>query len=554
MTEQSNILIVEDRTDWQDIVSSTVSAQGFVAQAVASYDSALMALDKQRFDLAVIDPVLDTDRRINRDGLTIIQKISELQPGTPMIIITGSLTADIQTSLQKLCPTAPIFLKESWNPAEFMDSIHQLVGKKWPNLAPKNEPTPDVLSTPTQPIHPLPLNNTNYPRILLVENNKSWQTIVGDILNQAKCFWRAAYTAQEALQELEKESFHLAILDLKLQPNNLPLRSNEGWLLLDHLTEHYPKTKVIVLSGKATAGDVAHLLTQYAAIRFFEKQNFKPEALFEAIAMVTKVPDLTIRTLGQFRITRNNKVFGVWEPPEIETLLKLLLARRARSDEAIAADELISRLWPDADEEEGRRKLLPAINRARYMLEPDIEARDSNFILRSANGYYFNLNEQVNWDLMTFREYLSHGKAFFEQKQWQEAMIELEKGQALYRGDFMDEDRHLDWANDMRRQLVHDYCELLTHLADTYAAKGQYNQAIEVCETILRKDPLLEGIYRRLMRFYYCQGQKGQALKAYRNCIKLFEELFGEGPTTTTIELNNAIQKNATIECLETEA
>lgn len=554
MTEQSNILIVEDRTDWQDIVSSTVSAQGFVAKAVASYDSALMALDKQRFDLAVIDPVLDTDRRINRDGLTIIQKISELQPGTPMIIITGSLTPDIQTSLQKLCPTAPVFLKESWNPAEFMDSIHQLVSQKWPHLAPKNEPPPELLPPSSKSIQPLLTNHTNYPRILLVENNKSWQMIVGEILNQAKSFWRAAYTAQEALQEVEKESFHLAILDLKLQPNNLPLRSNEGWLLLDHLTEHYPKTKIIVLSGKATAGDVAHLLTQYSSIRFFEKQNFKPEALFEAIAMATKVPDLTIRTLGQFRIIRNNKVFGVWEPPEVETLLKLFLARRARSDEAVAADELISRLWPDSEEEEGRHKLLPTINRARYILEPDIEARDSNFILRSANGYYFNLNEQVNWDLMTFREHLFRGQSLVQQKQWQQAMIELEKGQALYRGDFMDEDRHLDWANDMRRQLVHDYCELLTYLADTYAAKGQYSQAIEVCETILRKDPLLESIYRRLMRFYYCQGQTGQALKAYRNCIKLFEELFGESPTTATIELNNAIQKKATIECLETES
>ena len=31
------------------------------------------------------------------------------------------------------------------------------------------------------------------------------------------------------------------------------------------------------------------------------------------------------------------------------------------------------------------------------------------------------------------------------------------------------------------------------------------------------------------MRYHYLTGDKGQALKVYRNCAKLFDELFGEG-------------------------
>jgi two-component SAPR family response regulator len=195
-----------------------------------------------------------------------------------------------------------------------------------------------------------------------------------------------AATAQEALHEMEQESFHLIILDLKLQQYMLPLRSNEGWLLLDHLIELYPKTKFVVLSGRAGAGDVADLLTQYPVITFIEKQRFDPQMLRDALTQAVQAPELRIQTFGQFRLWRDGQAIEVWERPQAETVLKLLLIRRARGGRAVAADELITRLWPDSDEEGGRKKLLPLISNARHTLEPDIEPRDSHFILRSANG------------------------------------------------------------------------------------------------------------------------------------------------------------------------
>lgn len=551
MSQQSNILIVEDRADWQDIVSSTISAEGYSPRSVDSYDSAIHALSERSFDLAVIDPVLDTDRRINRDGLTVIQKISEMQPGTPLVIITGSLTPDIQTSLNNLCPKAPVFLKESWNPADFLDKINLLVSEKWPDMSSpqsaqvveQGEPT--VKKRPTPPAN----GNAGYPRILLVENNETWQTIVAEVLDEKGCYWRTAYNGHQALEMLDSQSFNVAILDLKLKNSNLPLRSHEGWLLLDHLSEHHPKVKVIVLSGRASATDVAHLLTQYSSVRFIEKQNFTLEALRETLNEVTKLPELNIRTLGQFRISRNGTPVGVIDPHEVETVIKFLLARRARSNQPVAADELITRLWPDLDEEESRKRLLPAINAVRLILEPDVEPRDSNFILRSDNGYHFDLSQQVNWDLMRFRQHAEQAQLFIDAKNWDAALVELEQGQRLYSGDFLAGDSHIDWVNEMRREIMNEYCELMTNLADVYGAIGKYHEAINVCERILVKDPLLEGVYRRLMRYNYCLGQKQQALKAYRDCLKLFEELFGEGPASLTKEIHQKIINDEQIDC-----
>lgn len=553
MTNLVNILVVEDRADWQDIVCHTILAKGYTAYAASSYHEALRELEAQQFDLAVVDPVLDRHNRFNRDGLSFVQKISEVLPQTPVVIITGSLTHDLKRSFQSLCPAAPILLKEKWDPDAFGSLIDQLLGKQ-PSTVTIEMPQPNPGITPASPLMPPPPDRAiGHPRVLVVENREDWQFTLASLLEETGCFWRVAGNAQQALRELEQETFHLVILDLKLQAHELPLRSTEGWLLLDHLSETQPKTKAVVLSGRATPGDVADLMTHYPIINFIEKQGFQPQAIIEAIAQATQTPQLRIQTFGQFCLWRDGQAIEVWERPQAETILKLLLIRRARGGRTVAADELIDHLWPEADEDGGRKKLLPLISNARHTLEPEIEPRDSNFILRSSNGYFFDLNEGVSWDLLEFRNYLRQGRQLARQGQWEEVAAALEKGRALYRGDFMAEDRYTDWVIELRREITTDFCELLMQLADAYAALGRYTQAIEVCETALRKDPLLESVYRRLMRYHYCQGEKGQALKVYRDCLKVFEELFGESPTPATRQLHQAITSDQPVECLARE-
>jgi DNA-binding SARP family transcriptional activator/ActR/RegA family two-component response regulator len=553
MTQPVNILVVEDRADWQDIICQAIVEKGHVPHSASSYQEAVAALVAHQFDLAVVDPVLDASNRFNRDGLSVIQKIGELQPGLAIMVITGSLTHDLKASLQHLYPGAPVLFKERWDAAEFSYLVDQLMGvsenPEVVNRVALTEPGANVASAQVSQSTPA----LGHTRVLVVENREDWQKIVTDVLEEAGCSWRVARTAEEALLEMEQESFHLLVLDLKLQQYMLPLRSNEGWLLLDHLIQMQPKTKIVVLSGRASAGDVAELLTHYPIITYIEKQRFTPQALREALAQAVQTPELRIQTFGQFRLWCDDRAIEVWERPQAETVLKLLLARRARGGRAVAADELITRLWPDSDEEGGRKKLLPLISNARHTLEPGIEPRDSHFILRSSNGYFFDLGERVTWDLLSFREHLRQGRRLAREERWAEAAAELEKGRALYRGDFLAEDRYTDWVIDMRREIATDFCDLLTLLADVYALLGHYPQAIDAGETALRKDPLLEGVYRRLMRFHYCQGEKGQALRVYRDCLKLFEELFGESPTLATRELYQAIANDAPVECLPKE-
>jgi DNA-binding SARP family transcriptional activator len=148
---------------------------------------------------------------------------------------------------------------------------------------------------------------------------------------------------------------------------------------------------------------------------------------------------------------------------------------------------------------------------------------------------------------LQFRQLAQQGKYLVDAHQWAEALQTLEKAQALYKGDFLAEDKEAAWAFDLRRQLKKEYASLLTDLADVYAAHKRYADGIRVCTEALVNDPLIESVYRRLIRFYYWQGQKDAALKIYRDCVKLFEDLFGESPKPITRHLYEAILKDEPI-------
>lgn len=543
MTKQANILLIEDRADWQKLILRLLEKENLNVHLATSFNEAAAAMQAQTFDLAITDIVLDDLKpRFNRDGLGVINKIRELQENIPLIILTGFLAKDVRISLSELCPEALIFKKESFDRIAFVDALRQLIGHKPPPEAEQQRPKEISSEIPPLPTPPPLSQAVGRPCVLLVENRFSWQKIVVDLLEEVGCFWRVAGDAQEALQILDQLSFHLIILDLKLQEHTLPLRSSQGWLLLDHLVESGLKSKVVILSGRARSDEAVNLVTKYPIIiDFIEKQGYTDQKLKDAIARATKAPALRIQTLGQFCLWRDGQRLGVWERPQAETLVKLLLVRRAYGQHTVTADELITYLWPESDEESGRKKLLPLISSARRMLEPDIEPRHSNFIVRDTNGYTFDLNENATWDFSQFQQRLRRGQQLVREERWADAIVELERGRALYQGDFMEEDRFTDWIIEIRREIANEFRDLLIALADAYAALERYTEAINACEAALQKDPLLERVYRRLMRLHYRNNEKGQALRVYRDCQKLFEELFGEGPTPATSRLRDAI-------------
>ena len=387
-------------------------------------------------------------------------------------------------------------------------------------------------------------------RILIVEDQPEWQEFVAELLTEEGHVCRTADTYEAALATLNKEVFSVVFLDMMLSEFDLPVRGGTGWKLLDHLVEQRPQTKVVVLSGRATAGEAARLVRDYPIVAFIDKSEEDVAAqIADTVREATRAPSLRIQTFGQFNIWRDGRLIDPWERVQATTIIKVLLIRRAAGGRAVSPDELIEWLWPESDPGAGRKKLLPLLSNARHTLEPDIEPRDSNFILRSSAGYYFDLSGDVTWDVLQFQQHTSTGQSCQRAGEMDAASTAYEAARALYLGDFLAEDRFAPWAIPQRRALQNEYRDMLANLAESYAAMGRYSNAIDAGQAALEVDPLLESVYRQLMRYHFCAGDKGGALKVYRNCAKLFDELFGEGPTPQTKHLFETISQNAELNC-----
>lgn len=387
-------------------------------------------------------------------------------------------------------------------------------------------------------------------RVLIVEDEPEWQDIVGELLADEGHICGTAHSYESALAQLDEEFFNVVFLDMMLHEFDVPVRGGSGWRLLDYLVEQCPRTRVIVLSGRATAGEAARLVRDYPIAAFIDKGEEDVEAqIMDAVRQAMQAPALRIQTFGQFNVWRDGQLIDPWERVQAQTVVKLLLIRRAAGGRAVSPDELIEWLWPESDPESGRKRLLPLLSNARHTLEPDIEPRDSNFILRSSTGYYFDLDGDVSWDVRDFRRLVRESGVHRRAGKLGAAIAACEAARDLYVDDFLAEDRYAPWAIPQRQALQGEYRDSLTGLAQTYAALGRYADAIRAGEAALEVDPLLESVYRQLMRYHYCAGDKGQALKVYRNCEKLFDELFGEGLTPQTKHLLEAISNNAALDC-----
>jgi len=352
-------------------------------------------------------------------------------------------------------------------------------------------------------------------RVLIVEDEAEWQELISELLADEGHTCHTAHSYENALAQLDQESFNIVFLDMMLHEFDLPIRGGTGWRLLDRLVEQCPRTKIIVLSGRATAGDAARQALQAPALR--------------------------IQTFGQLKIWRDGRLIDLWEQEQAAPVVKLLLVRRVSGERAVSPDEIAEWLWPELEQESGRKKLLPLLNDARRILEPDVEPRDSSFILRSSTGYYFDLSSKVTWDVCDFRRLVREADAKRRAGELEDAVVAYEAANALYVDDFLAKDRYAPWAIPQRQALQTEYRDALAHLAETCAGLGRYADAISAGEAALEVDPLLESVYRQLMRYHYCAGDKAPALKVYRTCEKLFGELLGEELAPQTKHLFEAI-------------
>jgi CheY-like chemotaxis protein len=128
MTEY-DALIVDDLDCWQDTLSEALTDAGYRVCVAASYAEAMDALGRQRFHLAIIDPVLDDANRRNRDGLRVLRHILDRWPAICSVVVTSSDPNRIRHEVDEMASDIPLLWKDEWDDDRFLAVVRQLLGQ-----------------------------------------------------------------------------------------------------------------------------------------------------------------------------------------------------------------------------------------------------------------------------------------------------------------------------------------------------------------------------------------------------------------------------------------
>ena len=125
-------------------------------------------------------------------------------------------------------------------------------------------------------------------RALVVEDERSWQQILSEILTDAGMVVDVADTLETALTLVRIHPHRLAVVDLSLEGDDP--HNQEGLRILEALGKHDPGCMKLLLTGFATVELAVSVLTDYGAFTCLRKETFNRGQFREAISRAMLAP------------------------------------------------------------------------------------------------------------------------------------------------------------------------------------------------------------------------------------------------------------------------
>jgi DNA-binding SARP family transcriptional activator len=242
---------------------------------------------------------------------------------------------------------------------------------------------------------------------------------------------------------------------------------------------------------------------------------------------------LRIETLGGTAVyAPDGALQGEWLQQRTGQLLQYLVARR---DRAVTVEEIGESLWPGCDYSiAGNVRYY--VHTLRRRLEPQLTARaPSKYVCSRAGSYRLNL-EHIEIDVDAFERDVLAGLAMVGGDPLP-AADRLERGLALYRGDFLAELRYAEWAISERERLHDLACLALRTLARIRREHSQIDRAAQCLERIAVMQPYDEDVFRELMALDIVRGRRSHAVRRYAALSLRMNRAFGHDPSFTPAEL-----------------
>ena len=271
-------LVVEDDRSWQQIISEIISDCGLDVDVAGSLDEAILALKSQAHRLVVVDLSLSPNDHNNYDGLHVLEAVRRLDPNCKTILLTGFATVELAVTALTQYGTFTFLRKENFQRSQFREIIYRALAA--PQQTSSAAPVVTTQSSSTKLDALLHTTETPAGKALVVEDDAGWRSILTELLTDAGFQVRACTSFGEALGNLRREKFTLAVVDLSLSgtgddfwKENTLGQNLEGYQLLSNIRED--NVPAIVVSGVSSPDEIERAYAEQSIFAYLEKQTFE---------------------------------------------------------------------------------------------------------------------------------------------------------------------------------------------------------------------------------------------------------------------------------------
>jgi DNA-binding SARP family transcriptional activator len=239
---------------------------------------------------------------------------------------------------------------------------------------------------------------------------------------------------------------------------------------------------------------------------------------------------IKISLLGPFQFSIGGSQRGQYIPRQVRTVLEFLVGQGRRPT---SRDVLLDLLWPDAIPNVAASRLRVVMHTLRKCVPCD-GLGFHELVVTSGNNFMLNPQATVWVDVEEFERHWLNGWRLVKAGQTQEALREYEQAEALYTGDYLEDEPYADWTLLRREALRDAYANILTMLAAMSLEAGDYTGTIIWSQKLLAQDNCREDAYRLLMTSHLRLGQTSRAAHWYKLCAWSLQRELGIEPSEET--------------------
>jgi sigma-B regulation protein RsbU (phosphoserine phosphatase) len=122
-TRPARLLIADDQADVLEALRWLLSGEGYEAHFVGSTDGVLERLGSESFDLLLMDLNYSRDTTSGREGLDLIPRVRKMDPGLPIVVMTG--WGSIDTAVEAMRLGARSFVQKPWDDVTLLEIVER---------------------------------------------------------------------------------------------------------------------------------------------------------------------------------------------------------------------------------------------------------------------------------------------------------------------------------------------------------------------------------------------------------------------------------------------